>query len=68
MGNDATVAKVGDAAPEREDRAEKKTELSSGKPVRKRFVVESRPLGLRHDLNFDKIEEVLDLIDGPYRR
>lgn len=39
------------------------------KPLpRKRFVVESRPLGLRRDLNFDKIEELLDRIDGPARR
>jgi hypothetical protein len=65
MGSDATVANDRDAAPEREDR---KAEPSSSEPVRKRFVVKSRPLGLRHDLNFDKIEEVLDLIEGPYRR
>ena len=35
---------------------------------RKRFVVESRPLGLRRDLSFDKVEELLDLIEGPARR
>jgi hypothetical protein len=31
-------------------------------------VVEARPLGLRHDLNLDKIEDLLDEIEGPWRR
>lgn len=35
---------------------------------RERFVVDSRPMGLRRDLSFDKVEEVLDAIDGPARR
>jgi hypothetical protein len=65
MENNATVTKDRDTALKRKGR---KTEPSSGEPVRKRFVVESGPLGLRQDLNFDKIEEVLDLIEGPYRR
>ena len=34
---------------------------------KKRFKVESMNLGLRKDLNFDNIEEVLDILDGPNR-
>ena len=32
------------------------------------FKVRSRPIGLRKDLNFDNIEEVLDILDGVNRR
>jgi len=32
------------------------------------FKVRSRPVGLRRDLNFDNIEEVLDILDGINRR
>lgn len=63
MGTRAKIAQDSDnAKPER-----KQAEPSTGEP-RKRFVVEARPLGLRHDLNFDKIEELLDEIEGPWRR
>ncbi len=40
---------------------------SSGSTARKRFRVEPLNLGLRKDLNFDNIEEVLDILDGPNR-
>ena len=65
MGNRVKIAHDGDgtAEPKR-----KQAEPSAGGPPRKRFVVEARPLGLRHDLNFDKIEELLDEIEGPLRR
>lgn len=32
------------------------------------FTVRSRPIGLRKDLNFDNIEEVLDILEGPDRK
>lgn len=32
------------------------------------FKVRSRPMGLREDLNFDNIEEVLDILEGVHRR
>ncbi len=32
------------------------------------FKVKSRPIGLRQDLNFDNIEEVLDILEGVNRR
>jgi len=32
------------------------------------FKVKSRPMGLRKDLNFDNIEEVLDILEGVNRR
>lgn len=35
---------------------------------KKRFKVKSFKIGLRKDLNFDNIEEVLDIIEGPNRR
>lgn len=38
------------------------------KKVKAPFKVRSRPLGLRKDLNFDNIEEVLDILDGVHRR
>ncbi|HQU91696.1 MAG TPA: hypothetical protein PLK77_05330 [Pyrinomonadaceae bacterium] len=44
--------------------------LSSQDSVRpkKKFKVKPFKLGLRKDLNFDNIEEVLDIIEGPNRR
>ena len=35
---------------------------------RKRFKVRSMNLGIRKDLNFDNIEEVLDILEGPNRK
>ena len=35
---------------------------------RKCFKVKAHKMGLRPDLNFDNIEEVLDILEGPYRR
>ena len=35
---------------------------------KKKFKVKAFNLGLRKDLNFDNIEEVLDIIEGPNRR
>ena len=36
--------------------------------VKTPFKVRSRPIGLRKDLNFDNIEEVLDILEGVNRR
>jgi hypothetical protein len=36
--------------------------------IKKRFRVEPLDLGLRTDLNFDNIEEVLDILEGPNRK
>ncbi len=41
---------------------------ASEKKVKVPFKVRSRPLGLRKDLNFDNIEEVLDILDGVHRK
>ncbi len=38
-----------------------------GNKPKKRFRVEALNLGLRKDLNFDNIEEVLDILEGPNR-
>ncbi len=35
---------------------------------KKRFRVESFDLGLREDLNYDNIEELLDIVEGPNRK
>lgn len=37
-------------------------------PKRKEFKLITYPMGLRKDLNFDNIEELLDEIEGPNRR
>jgi len=41
---------------------------TNGHHKRKKFKVRSFSLGLRKDLNFDNIEELLDVIEGPDRR
>lgn len=43
------------------------TSPPSAKP-KKKFKVKSYPIGLRKDLNFDNIEEVLDILEGVDRR
>ena len=60
MGAKAKIAQDSDEG--------KQAEPSVAKNPPKRFVVEARPLGLRKDLNLDKIEELLDEIEGPCRR
>lgn len=44
--------------------------LRSEKPKaeKKEFKLITYPIGLREDLNFDKIEDLLDEIEGPDRR
>ena len=42
------------------------TNSSSRKP--KPFRVKSRPMGLSPGLSYDNIEELLDQIEGPWRR
>lgn len=44
--------------------------LSSKKPSKagKEFKLITYPIGLRKDLNFDNIEELLDIVEGPNRR
>jgi hypothetical protein len=42
----------------------KTAKVSSKRP----FKVEPLNLGLREDLNFDNIEELLDQLEGPFRR
>ena len=41
---------------------------SPKKKLKVPFNVRSRQLGLRKDLNFDNIEEVLDILDGVHRK
>lgn len=48
-------------------RASLKSKPGSGSN-RKRFKVEPLNLGLREDLNFDNIEELLDQLEGPFRK
>ena len=43
------------------------TNANGAKP-KKKFKLTPFKLGLRKDLNFDNIEEVLDILDGPNRR
>jgi hypothetical protein len=35
---------------------------------KKKFKVKAYKIGLRKDLNFDNIEEVLDILEGPNRK
>lgn len=44
--------------------------LSSKKAadVKEEFKLITYPIGLRKDLNFDNIEELLDVIEGPNRK
>lgn len=37
-------------------------------PNKKKFKVKAYKIGLRKDLNFDNIEEVLDILEGPNRK
>ena len=37
-------------------------------PKKKRFKVKGFPLSLREGLNLDNIEELLDQVEGPFRR
>ena len=41
---------------------------TSSERKRKPFKVEPFDLGLREDLNFDNIEELLDQLEGPFRK
>ena len=41
---------------------------NASQPRKKKFKVKPFNLGLRKDLNFDNIEEVLDILEGPNRR
>lgn len=41
---------------------------ANGSKVRNDFKIEPLNLGLREDLNFDNIEELLDQLEGPFRR
>jgi hypothetical protein len=43
------------------------SKLSAAKP-KEGFTIEPLNLGLREDLNFDNIEELLDQLEGPFRR
>ncbi len=36
--------------------------------AKKGFTIEPLNLGLREDLNFDNIEELLDQLEGPFRK
>ena len=38
---------------------------ASGKPLRKRFVVQPRPLGLPPGMRYDNVEELLEALEGP---
>jgi hypothetical protein len=40
----------------------------NGSSKKKEFKLITYPIGLRKDLNFDNIEELLDQIEGPNRR
>lgn len=40
----------------------------NGAKAKKGFTIEPLNLGLREDLNFDNIEELLDQLEGPFRR
>ena len=41
---------------------------TGGQAQKKRFIVEPLNLGLREDLNFDNIEEALDILEGVHRK
>jgi hypothetical protein len=43
------------------------TKASSAK-AKNNFTIEPLNLGLREDLNFDNIEELLDQLEGPFRK
>lgn len=45
-----------------------KGKVTGSSGTKKRFRVEPLNLGLRKDLNFDNIEEVLDILEGPNRK
>jgi hypothetical protein len=38
--------------------------MKSGKPIRKRFVVRPRPLGLPPGLSYDNVEELFEALEG----
>jgi len=41
---------------------------NNGKKKQERFVVKPFNLGLREGLSYDNIEELLDIVEGPFRR
>jgi hypothetical protein len=42
--------------------------MASKKPISKPFKVVPRDLGLPPGLNYDNVEELLDILEGPYRK
>ena len=46
----------------------KQREADSKRPLHGRFVVKPRPMKARPGLNFDKIEALLDEVEGPLHR
>jgi len=43
--------------------------LTAGKqPARKKFVVKPLPLGLPPGLSYDKVEDLIEALEGPYHR
>jgi hypothetical protein len=41
---------------------------ASSQPPRKPFVVEPWPMGLPEGLSYDNIEELLEVLEGPYHK
>jgi hypothetical protein len=42
--------------------------MAEKKPARKKFVVKPLPLSLPHGLSYDKVEELIEALEGPYHR
>jgi hypothetical protein len=42
--------------------------MASKRPISKPFKVVPRDLGLPPGLNYDNVEELLDILEGPYRK
>jgi hypothetical protein len=51
----------------KKQRATRATAAGRQRQVRSQLIIKPRPLKARPGLNFDKIEELLDQVEGPFR-
>lgn len=61
MGSHVPITSGGDAR-------KKQPQTDSKRSPGNRFVVKPRPMKARPGLNLDKIEDLLDEVEGPFRR
>jgi plasmid stability protein len=64
----AEMRRTGLSLEETVNRALRRGLSAAKRPRVEAFVVQARPLGLRPGLNYDKVSDLLDQIEGPLGR